>query len=213
MEVVRYIHRNPLKARIVKTVDDFSWSSHQSYLSGAKKWSWPHKDVILNQLSQVRSKQKSAYLDFLSFSDTQEIEKFYAQKNMPSILGSTSFKEYIKEKFHQLTKTPEISGAKALAPDPGKVLSQVCEYFQVPRQELLISKRGTENIPRDIAIYLVRRLCHLTLPLVGKEFGISNYSTVSSVVQRVKLRLEKDSKLNRDVSDISKKVLISQKRT
>ncbi|NOR24349.1 MAG: hypothetical protein GQ542_08140, partial [Desulforhopalus sp.] len=40
----------------------------------------------------------------------------------------------------------------------------------------------TENLPRDIVIFLVRRFCCKTLPSVGKEFGITNYSTVSSVV-------------------------------
>jgi len=37
LEVLRYIHRNPLKAGIVKTPDDYSWSSHQGYMSQAKK--------------------------------------------------------------------------------------------------------------------------------------------------------------------------------
>ncbi len=97
-EVLRYIHRNPLKAGIVKTLADYQWSSHQGYLSGAKKWSWLQKDVILTQLSHVKTKQKSAYLDFVSLGESQEIEKFYSLKNMPSILGSTSFKEYIQKK-------------------------------------------------------------------------------------------------------------------
>jgi len=48
---------------------------------------------------------------------------------------------------------------------------------------------------RDIAIYLVRRLCCTTLPNVDAEFSINNYSTVSSVVQRVKRRHEEDKTL------------------
>lgn len=48
---------------------------------------------------------------------------------------------------------------------------------------------------RDIAIYLVWRLCCKTLPNVDAEFGINNYSNVSSVVQRVERRLEEDKNL------------------
>jgi putative transposase len=66
-------------------------------------------------------------------------------------------------------------------------------------------KRGTENITRDIAIYLVRRLCCKTMPDVGKEFGINNYSTVSSVVQRVKRRIEKDRTLQEKLRIIEEK--------
>jgi len=42
LEVMRYIHRNPLKAGLVKNLNEFSWSSHKAYLSKAKKWSWLH---------------------------------------------------------------------------------------------------------------------------------------------------------------------------
>lgn len=213
LEVLRYIHRNPLKAGIVKTLDDYSWSSHQGYLSRTKKWSWLQKDVILTQLTHVKTRQKSAYLDFVSMNESQEIEKFYSLKNLPSILGCTSFKEYIREKFSELTNRPEVPESKALAPDAEKVISCVCEYYRISWNELLVSKRGAENLPRDIAIYLVRLLCCLTLPSVGKEFGINNYSTVSSVVQRVKLRAERDKHLQRELDAIGKKVLKSQKRT
>lgn len=65
----------------------------------------------------------------------------------------------------------------------------VCQYYRVSRDEFLLSKRGAENLPIDIAVYLVRQLCGLTLPSVCKEFGIYSYSTVSIVVQRVKFVL------------------------
>jgi len=145
--------------------------------------------------------------------DSGDIERFYALKNMPSILGSTSFKEYIKETFSELTNRPEVPASKDLAPEVNKLISCVCEHYGISRNELFVSKRGTENLPRDIGIYLIRRLCCLTLPSVGQEFGINNYSTVSSVVQRMKLRVEKDKHLQMEVDAIRRKVLISQKRT
>jgi REP-associated tyrosine transposase len=107
----------------------------------------------------------------------------------------------------------QISESKVLAQDAEKVILCICDYYMVSRSDLLISKRGTENLPRDIAIFLVRRLCRLTLPREGKEFGINNYSIVSSVVQRVTLRIEKDKYLQREVDDVRKKMLKSQKRT
>lgn len=69
------------------------------------------------------------------------------------------------------------------------------------------------NLVRDIAVNLVRRLCCKTLPNVGAEFGITNYSTVSSVVQRVKIRIEKDRTLLKELRIIAGKANKSQKRT
>lgn len=213
LEVLRYIHRNPLKAGLVKTLEEFSWSSHKAYLSKANKWSWLQREVLLTQLTPVISRQKSAYLEFVSLGESEEIEKFYSLKKLSSMLGSSSFKEYVKEKFVSNINRVEIPESKALAPDVDKVISIVCEHYKVTKQEMLYSRRGAENIARDIAIYLVRRLCCKTLPNVGSEFGINNYSTVSSVVQRVKKRIERDRTLQKELRIIEGKAKKSQKRT
>lgn len=206
LEVLRYIHRNPLKADLVKTLDQFPWSSHKAYLSKAKKWSWVYKEPLLAQFTSKVSRQTATYLDFVTLGESDELERFYSLKNLPSMLGRSSFKKYIKEKFISLANTVEIPESKALAPDVDKVIASVCEYYSVTKKDLLYSKRGTENIPGDVAIYLVRRLCCKTLPNVGAAFGINNYSTVSSVVQRVKNRIEKDKTLLKDFRIIEGKV-------
>jgi len=43
LEVLRYIHTDPLRAVITEKLSDFGWSSHQGYKSKAKKWEWLHK--------------------------------------------------------------------------------------------------------------------------------------------------------------------------
>ena len=121
------------------------------------------------------------------------------------MLGSSSFKEYIKEKFVSFTNRVEIPESKALAPDVDKVISIVFEHYKVSIEEILYSRRSTKNIARDIAIYLVRRLCCKTLPDVGAEFGITNYSTVGSVVQRVKRHIENGRALLKELRIIEGK--------
>ena len=44
LELVRYIHRNPVRAGLTKRLDGYPWSSHKGYLSRAKRWEWLHKD-------------------------------------------------------------------------------------------------------------------------------------------------------------------------
>ena len=36
LEVVRYIHLNPVGARLARQPQDYMWSSHEDYLSGSK---------------------------------------------------------------------------------------------------------------------------------------------------------------------------------
>jgi len=110
-----------------------------------------------------------------------------------------------------LVNRQEIPESKALALDAERVIKSVCAHYRISREQLLASKRGTENLPRDIAIYLVRRFCCKTLPSVGREFGITNYSTVSSVIQRVTVRYERDKYLLKEIEIIKKKIIKGQK--
>jgi putative transposase len=43
LQIVRYIHRNPVKAGLVNALKDYAWSSHKGYLSVSKKWDWLYK--------------------------------------------------------------------------------------------------------------------------------------------------------------------------
>lgn len=213
LEVLRYIHRNPIRAGIAKNVNDYPWSSHHGFLSNAKKWSWLYIDHLMSMFSDKKSRQRSRYIDFVSLGEPEEIENFYSLKNLPSMLGSDSFKEYVKEKFADLAFRKEIPESRVLAPVAADVIFAVCEYYNVSEQELYVSKRGTENLPRDMAIYLVRHYCRETLPTVGRYFGIDNYSTVSSVVERVKDRKRKEKSLQQEMDSIRKKLIKGQKRT
>jgi chromosomal replication initiation ATPase DnaA len=49
-----------------------------------------------------------------------------------------------------------------------------------------------------MAIYLMRHLRGDSLEDIGREFKVSKYSSVSSVVERMKTRIAKDRKLRRE---------------
>ena len=212
LEVLRYIHRNPLRVGLTKQLD-YPWSSHQGYISHAKKWEWLHKNILLSMLSVTKSKQKTAYAEFVSKGESEEIERFYSLKNLPSLLGGDTFKEWVKERFKGLRFQGEIPESRSLAPNASDIISAVCKHFKVKREDLVLSRRGTENLPRDVAIYLVRQNCRESLASVGKHFGIDNYSTVSSALERIKKRKKKERLLQRHLEEIRAELAKSQRQT
>ncbi len=52
LELVKYIHRNPVRAGMVKGIDDYVWSSHKGYLSRKREWSWIYKNFVLDMLEE-----------------------------------------------------------------------------------------------------------------------------------------------------------------
>ena len=213
LEVLRYIHRNSLQARITDNLKGYEWSRHHGYISKAKKWEWLYKDVLLSLLSTNQSRQRSTYNDFVSRSISEEIERFYFLKNIASVLGAEAFKEWVRDKFDQLRFHPEIPDSCELTPAPESILDCVSGYFKITKEQLLTSRRGTENLPRDIAIYLVRLWCRETLAEIGSYFGIKNYSTVSSAIERIKARKKTDRLLQKHLKVIAEKLDKSQQHT
>jgi len=55
-------------------------------------------------LSSNKKKRRSAYIDFVSPGAPWGIKLFYALKNIPSILGTDSFKERAKKRVERVGK-------------------------------------------------------------------------------------------------------------
>jgi len=52
-----------------------------------------------------------------------------------------------------------------------------------------------------------------TLKQVGEQFGIEKYSTVSSIVERVKSEMKADRRFKKRVQDLNEGIIKSQRQT
>ena len=64
-----------------------------------------------------------------------------------------------------------------------------------------------------MAIYLARMLCKNGLLDISLGFGLSGYSSVSSVVAGMKKQLQKNRQLKKRYEEIVESILISQTET
>ena len=89
-------------------------------------------------------------------------------------------------------------------PTPSLIISQVCKFYNVDETAL----RGTQknkNIaePRQIAMYLIRKLTNLSLPDIGKEFN-RDHTTVLHGTKKIEVSLKNgDSHLQNNIRDIT----------
>ena len=104
----------------------------------------------------------------------------------------------------------EIPASKGLAPDLNRIISEVSRCYEINPTALTAVRRGIENEPRDVAVYLIRSMRSEPLMRIGPEFGLKRYSSVSSVVMRMKTKLQKDRKFKERVADIENNILKGQ---
>ena len=90
--------------------------------------------------------------------------------------------------------------------DTDKIISIVCACYDVVSKDLLISRRGTFNEPRCAAIYLLRRIRRDSLKDIGKRFNLEKPSSVSSVIERMKTRIQNSQKIKMRIQNIEEEV-------
>ena len=202
LELLRYIHRNPLEAGLVDNLQKYNWSSHRGYLSQANKWDWLHKRFALSLFSKDHTESIRSYKRFVTQEVPDEINKILGSRKLPPVMGTKKFIDKIKDLFFSDKSHEEVPEAKSLAPDPDRILEAVAKFYRVRIDDLLVSRRGYFNEPRSVALYLVRRLRGDTLKVAGEVFEIHKNSTVSSSVDRVKYEMSRNKGMRLCVKEL-----------
>jgi len=213
LELIRYIHRNPIESGLVKHLEKYPWSTHQGYLSDAKKWDWLYKDFVLSMFSDDKRLSRKRYKEFVSGESAEEINMILGKKKLPSMLGRDEFIEWVKRTFFTEKRHMEVPESRFLAPDVKRIRAVVCESYDVDEHALTLTRRGMANEPRSMSIYLMRHLRGDSLEEIGREFKIAKYSSVSSVLERMKAMIAKDRKLRKRVVALKEEINMSQEQT
>ncbi|MBE6065657.1 chromosomal replication initiator protein DnaA [Clostridium cochlearium] len=83
----------------------------------------------------------------------------------------------------------------------------VSSYFNL-RVEDFKSARRTRNVafPRQIAMYLCRKLTDNSLPKIGEEFGGRDHTTVIHGYEKISTALKKDESLQKTIQELTTKI-------
>jgi putative transposase len=176
-----YIHRNPLRAGIVKRLVDFKWSSYEAYSYGRRHPEWLNTEFILNQFLNSSDKYESYRLMVQNYAD--EEKKLFEDIRHGFIVGTEKFVDHIKSVYlkydepdieiPQTVKVFKSSDPIVLLKKAAKLLNCDLELLKKP------SKISKENrTKRDILIYLLWRTGKYSNKELGEIFGLT-YSSIS----------------------------------
>ena len=187
-----YIHRNPLRAGIVKRLSSYRWSSYNVYAYGRKFPKWVSTGLILSQFTGVQDCHRSYRQKVQKYGS--EEKRLFEDLRHGLILGSQQFVEKIRNRY--TPAKPELSLPQqrqvAKAFDPKSYLRRAEQIFKCDIAHFVHTKRlsGAEKEVRDILVYGIWRTGQLKNEQIGHLFGMS-YSGVSHAVKSVKLNLAK----------------------
>jgi chromosomal replication initiator protein len=90
--------------------------------------------------------------------------------------------------------------------DPGRVkiddiLKIVGRHYNVQKADLLSPRRSrTVVVPRQVGMYLAKKLTSRSLPEIGRRFGGRDHSTVLHAVRKIDEQIRVDEQLAKDVA-------------
>ncbi len=185
-----YIHRNPLRAGIVKRLSGYRWSSYKFYGYGQKAPKWLSTDLILSQYDGTQDCHRSYREKVQKYSS--EEKRLFENLRYGLILGSKQFVEKIREKYTPKKTEVSLPQQRQVARnfDPMGYLLRGEKIFKCDIENFVRTKRlsGSEKEIRDLLIYGIWRTGQLKNEQIGQLFGLS-YSAVSHAVRSAKSRL------------------------
>lgn len=198
----RYVHLNPVRARVVEKPEHYRWSTYCGYIGKGKMDTWVEYSWVLSKFNQNK-KAVSEYKKYTEEGLKLKIESPLRDLLGQVILGGDEFREKIKGIFDGRQISQEIIERKRFSnkPLPVDVVKAVAKAFGV--EEGYIKERGRrENVARAVAIYIMQRYSGMSNEEIGKIFGGIHYSAVSKAVSRLEEEMADDKKLCKSVEGI-----------
>jgi putative transposase len=96
-ELVRYIHLNPVRARMVKRPEDFEYSGHRAYL-GLDRSGMVDTEAVLRHFGATKKRAVAVYTQFVEASLGEKSQDEYYRAAEGRLLGND---EFLKEIRHR----------------------------------------------------------------------------------------------------------------
>ena len=162
-EVIRYIVRNPLEAKMIDSLDDYPWSSHIATLSRKKPPEWFAKAQVLELFGSNIRIAKRNYQSFVE-APTLDIIEASRQQLFLGDAGFISKMKKIKEREDESEST-ELSA----------------EYLSAQRRRVLTIAELDNNLDRND---LIKRAYQAGFQLkeIGDYVGL-HYSSVCRIAR------------------------------
>jgi putative transposase len=191
--LLRYIHLNPVRARLVDRPEAYRWSSDRFYRDG-KGMPWLDVDVALEKLAHKREEAVSVYRRLMASRDQQTYEDIPTYGVV--IKGERRFAERTLVAVGEARRLPTAWTPESFAESVAHAAGLSVEHLIRP------GRSGKESRARLTAAYLGRREAGFSIARMAKCFGREE-STFNRGVRRLENLIDRDESVRANVERIA----------
>jgi REP element-mobilizing transposase RayT len=204
----RYIHLNPVRAKMVPTPSTYQWSSYAAFIGELKVPPFLETDWLLSNFGKRKKIAQRNYKDFVEGADINTVENPHKQITEGFILGDLDFVKWVKETFlSDRQDEKEIPQLKKLKPriELEIVVDAVCEEFGCTAEQI-ITKGRKKNKAREIAIHLSRDLSGKSCKDLGLYFGEVSGALITMMNNRIAQEVAQNRRFKHRLENIKKRI-------
>jgi putative transposase len=209
IEVSRYVHLNPVRAKLVSAPGDYPWSSYRGFIGQEKAAEWVETGVVLGSFGASKRQAYKRYKSFVEAGDATSVDNPAQGIVGGFILGSEQFVDWVKEKFLSAREdNKEIPQLRELKPRVGlkTMVEAVCKEFSCSEEQ--IRKKGRKgNKARQVAVYLARDLSGLRCTDLGMYFGGVSGALITMMHNRVATEISENKSMRGRIAKIKSRFL------
>lgn len=142
LQLLRYIHLNPVRAGLVADPAEYAWSSHRAYL-GLAQIDWLTTEFGLGLFGTAVGRARGSYRDFVmqGVAATSDMQLPPTLENEPRVLGDEDFARSLQQPVPHIKKVVDLDSIiETTCAELGVTLSEVASPSQLRR---LARARGT----------------------------------------------------------------------
>lgn len=207
LELSRYLHLNPVRAKMVENPEDYPYSSYRSFISGEKD-ALVTEAAVLDLMATERQRAKACYRIFVEEALGKDLESPLQKVYAGAMLGNEEFIDAMLQRIEgSCLRRVEVACRQSLRITPSieKIRNTVCEEFGVTFEEAAGNRR---SVARKVLIYLMKKHTCATNREIGTMFGDRGDAAVIKTFQRVSKQIAEDEALCTAVKKLQRKLSI-----
>ncbi len=185
-DVSRYIHLNPVRAKMVLRPEEYRWSSYPGYVQARKALEWVTYARVLGEFGADHQRPRRAYAGFVRSGVADPPASPFSGAVGGLLLGSEAFVDRIRHLLRDRSEAEGVPELKRLRSRPSldQILAEVATYFDCP-EECWSPGRRSDEAARAMAAYLARCRFGYSATAVADRLGYRGPSSVSHAVRRI----------------------------
>ena len=191
LEVSRYVHLNPVRARLAARPEDWPWSSYPGYHRPARRLAWVDYGRVLGEFGGDTPSGRGAYRRYVEAGLGRQLDNPLSAAAHGLVLGSDAFLARIRGMLADRTDDAEMPTLRRLRRGAAMadVIAAVVAQLGGQPEHWRAGKR-CDDLSRPVAAYVARQATALPGREIAEALGYRSLSSVSAACRRVESALK-----------------------